>query len=76
MRHWLDPDEAAALRDGVDWLLGLGGGPAAWLGTALWLLAAVAVVVWASGLLLAALGGAGAVMLVRALARARRASSG
>lgn len=55
VQHWLDPDEAAALRDGIDWLLGLGGGPAAWLGTATALLAAALLIGWAGGLVLAAL---------------------
>ncbi len=55
VRHWLDPDEALALRDGVDWLLGLGGGPAVWLGTALALLTAAVVMFWAGGLVLALL---------------------
>lgn len=55
VRHWLDPDEAAALRDGIDWLMHLGGGPAAWLGTAMALLAAALLIGWAGGLVLAAL---------------------
>lgn len=56
VRYWLDPHEADALRDGVDWLLGIGGGPAVWLGSALTLLGVALVLVWAGGLLLGAVG--------------------
>lgn len=56
VRYWLDPQEAAALRDGVDWLLGLGGGPQVWLGSALTVLGVALVLVWAGGLLLGAVG--------------------
>lgn len=65
VRHWLDPHEADAVRDGADWLLGLGGGPAAWLGSALTLLGAALVMVWAGGLVLGALVGLAAMMLVQ-----------
>lgn len=54
VRYWLDPLAAEALLDAAHWLLGLGGGPAAWLGSALALLAFTLVLVWAGGLLLAA----------------------
>lgn len=67
VRHWFDPQEADALRDGVDWLLGLGGGPAAWLGWVLALLGAALVLVWAGGLLL------GAALLLAARLVARQA---
>lgn len=56
VRHWLDPDQAAALRDGVAWLLDLGGGPAAWLASAVALATVALILVWAGGLLLAAVG--------------------
>jgi hypothetical protein len=56
VRFWLDPHEANALRDGVDWLLGLGGGPSVWVGSALTLLGVALILVWAGGLLLGALG--------------------
>lgn len=56
VQHWLDPHDAAALRDGVEWLLGLGGGPAAWLGMALVVLSVVVVATWVGGLVLGALG--------------------
>lgn len=65
VQRWLDVDEAAALRDAADWLLGLGGGPAAWLGTAMALLAAALLVGWAGGLVLAALAAWAAVALLR-----------
>ena len=52
VRHWLDAHEIDALRDGVTWLLGLGGGPAVWMGSALALLGIALVLVWAGGLLL------------------------
>ncbi|HRH89070.1 MAG TPA: hypothetical protein PLO41_19655 [Rubrivivax sp.] len=68
VRHWLDPDEAAVLLDAVDWLLGLGGGPHAWLGTALVVLGAALVMVWAGGLVLALLAALLAVALLRRLA--------
>jgi hypothetical protein len=54
-RLWLDPQEAEALRDGVHWLLGLGGGPAHWLSAALAWLGVALVLLWAGGLLLGAL---------------------
>jgi hypothetical protein len=56
VRYWLAPDEVEALRDGLDWLFGLGGGPAAWLGSTLTLLGAALLLVWAGGLLLGAAG--------------------
>lgn len=56
VRYWLDRHEAEALLDGVGWLLGLGGGPAVWLGSALALLGVALVLVWAGGLLLGAVG--------------------
>lgn len=56
VRYWLDPHEADALRDGIDWLLGICGGPATWLGSALTLLGVALALVWAGGLLLGALG--------------------
>jgi hypothetical protein len=56
VRYWLDPHEAEALRDGVGWLLGLDGGPAAWLGSALTMLGAALLLVWAGGLLFGAAG--------------------
>ena len=52
VRHGLDPHEIDALRDGVTWLLGVGGGPAVWMGSALVLLGIALVLVWAGGLLL------------------------
>lgn len=55
VRYWLEPHEAEALRDGLAWLLGLGGGPAVWLGSALTLLGVTLVLVWAGGLLFGAL---------------------
>jgi hypothetical protein len=56
VRYWLDPHEAAALRDGVDWLLGLGGSSSVGLGSALTLMGIVLALVWAGGLLLGAVG--------------------
>jgi hypothetical protein len=56
VRQWLDPDEAAALLDGIDWLLGLGGGPSAWLAWALTLVGAALILVWGGGLLIGVLG--------------------
>ncbi|HEU4458568.1 MAG TPA: hypothetical protein VFR90_05550 [Methylibium sp.] len=67
VQHWLDPDEAVALRDGIDWLLGLGGGPAVWLGSAMTLLGVALVLIWAGGLVLAALLAWGALALGRRL---------
>jgi len=55
VRHWLDPQETAALLDGADWLLGSAGGPSSWLGTLMAWLGAALVVAWAGGLVLAAL---------------------
>ena len=52
VRLWLEPHEIDALRDGFTWVLGLGGGPAAWLGSALTLLGIALLLVWAGGLLL------------------------
>lgn len=52
--HWLGPGDAAALRDGADWLLGLGGGPAAWAGPVTGFLVTALAVAWAGGLVLAA----------------------
>ncbi|MBE2243518.1 MAG: hypothetical protein IAE86_12230 [Burkholderiaceae bacterium] len=68
VRHWLDPDEAAVLLDAVDWLLGLGGGPQAWLGTALLVLGTALVMVWAGGLVLALLAAVLVLALLRRLA--------
>jgi len=56
VRQWLDPDEAAALLDGIDWLLGLGGGPGAWVAWALTLIGAAVILVWAGGLVIGVLG--------------------
>lgn len=56
VRYWLDPQESEALRDAVSWLFGLGGGPEAWLGSALTLLGAALLLVWAGGLLLGTAG--------------------
>lgn len=53
VRHWLDPQDVEMLRDGIDWLVHLGGGPGQWVGTALTWLAAALVMVWAGGLVLA-----------------------
>ncbi len=55
-RYWLDPHEVDALRDGVSWILELGGGPTAWLGSTLTLLGVALVLVWAGGLLLGVIG--------------------
>ena len=66
VRYWLDPLAAEALLDAGHWLLGLGGGPAAWLGSALALLAFVLLLVWAGGLLLAAAAAWAALALGRA----------
>ncbi len=65
VRHWLDPQETEALRDGIDWLFGLGGGPLAWAGTALTLLTIALVVFWAGGLVLAVLAVWASVALLR-----------
>lgn len=67
VRHWLEPHEIDALRDGFDWLQGLGGGPGAWLGSALTLLGIALFLVWAGGLLL------GVASLLAAWLVARRA---
>lgn len=72
VRHWLDPQDIDALRDGLDWLLSLGGGPAAWLGTALTLLTVALVVFWAGGLVLAALGVLAVVVATRRIAAWQR----
>lgn len=65
VRHWLDPEEAAALRDGLDWLMSLGGGPASWLGTAMVVLAAALLIGWAGGVVLALLAVWATVALLR-----------
>lgn len=65
VRAWLDPHEVQALLDGVAWLTGLGGGPAAWLSTALAVLAVVLVVSWAGGIVLALLAGIVTLLIAR-----------
>jgi len=72
VRHWLDPQETAALLDGADWLLGLAGGPSPWLATVLAWLGAALVVAWAGGLMLAALTAWGTRALIRRLGLAWR----
>ncbi len=72
VRHWLDPQDAAALRDGADWLLGLAGGPATWLGTVLVWLGAALLAAWAGGLVLATLAAWALRALVRRLVLAWR----
>ena len=72
VRHWLDPQETAALLDGADWLLGLAGGPSAWLATVLAWFGAALVVAWAGGLVLAALTAWATHALVRRLGLAWR----
>lgn len=69
VRYWLDPYAAEALRDGLDWLLSLGQGAAAWTGPVLAWLGVVLLVVWAGGLLLGALSGLAVVLLVSSLRR-------
>ena len=69
VRYWLDADEAAVLLDTVDWLLGLGGGPTAWLGTALVVVGVALIMAWAGGLVLALLAACVAVALLRRLTR-------
>jgi hypothetical protein len=56
VRYWLNPLEAEAVRDAVDWLLSMGGGPTVWLDSALMLLGATLIIVWAGGLLFGAAG--------------------
>ena len=76
VQHWLDAGEAEALRDGVDWLLGLGGGPVVWLGSVLAFLGAVLVIAWAGGIVLAVLAGWAAIALLRRLAGWWRSGAG
>lgn len=67
VQHWLDRHEAEALLDGVDWLLGLGGGPVVWLGTVLAFLGAALVIAWGGGIVLAVLAGWAVIALLRRL---------
>lgn len=55
VQHWLDPHEIAALRDGVDWVFHLGGGPQAWLSSVVVVLKVLLVMTWAGGIVLSML---------------------
>jgi len=53
VQYWIDPHDIVALRDAVDWVLHLGGGPQSWVSTVVWALKVLLVMTWAGGVVLA-----------------------
>jgi len=53
VQYWMDRHDIVALRDAVDWVFHLGGGPQAWLSTVVWALKVLLVMTWAGGVVLA-----------------------